>query len=196
PVLWIDLLPRLQFGILVKVEGGESFSKNPAQWVISADKGKTRIDLFGTFTRAWNEGRIPRDVGKLHHLQDPSLKLVELATMDKDSQLAWRPVEELTMAYTVSRRAWLGSFSPEECRGILNYSNGTFTVSHLPIGVLPKQRDASWNEIEDPDKLAVSIPGTVITTEGWQVDPNTAQFGGAEIQFADAEMKWHKLEDK
>lgn len=116
--------------------------------------------------------------------------------MDKSGQLIWRPVEELTMAYAVSRRVWLGSFSPEECRGILNYSNGTFTVSHLPIGVIPKQRDASWREIEDPDKLVVSIPGTVVTTERWQIDPNTAQIGEPEIEFADAEMKWHKLEKK
>jgi len=185
PVLWIDLLPSLQFAITMNVEGGDLISRNPSEWIISSDRGKTRIDPISTFVRVWNDGRIPRDVGMVHHLHDPNLREVEIAALNKIEQPVWRSVKEVRVDYTVSRRAWLGSFSPEECRGIMNYTNGTFTISYLPIGVIPKQRDARWREIEDPDKLVVSIPGTLITTEGWQINPNTTKFSGTELHELD-----------
>ena len=52
----------------------------------------------------------------------------------------------------------------------MNYQNGTFTPSYLPIGEIPFARDETWAEIADPEKLVVSTLGFLVTTERWQVE--------------------------
>lgn len=175
PILWIDLFPNIQFQMIASFEAGDSFSKNPENWGISTDKGATRITPIKSFIRAWNERQISQEVGKVHGIRDPNLSNAEILVHDVNGEPAWRPITRLGIVYTVSRRAWLGSFTPEECRGVLNIVDGTFTVSYLPIGEIPLQRDEDWQEIEDPDQLAVTIPGTIITTEGWQIDRGDAK---------------------
>lgn len=183
PVLWIDLTPHIQIGLGVNVEGGDTFPRSIDQWIVSSNKGKTRTNLLGPFVQAWNDGHLPRDLGKTYQFQDQNTGSVELAATYKAGQHTWRSIQELKLTYTVTRRSWLGHFSPDECRGILNYVNGSFTVSHLPIGPIPKERDVSWKEVDDPEKLAVSIPGSVVTTEGWQIVPDSAHFEDAAFQF-------------
>lgn len=56
---------------------------------------------------------------------------------DQQGQIVWRKVDEMNLVYTVDRRAWLGSFTPEQCRGALNYKDNSFQISYLPIGALP-----------------------------------------------------------
>lgn len=183
PVLWIDLLPQLRFGLGVQVKGGDTFPRDINQWALSPDNGQTRIDLTQSFAQAWNDGYLSREVGNTYQFHDPNAGRIELAVTDEAGEHVWRPVNEFTVTYTVLRRSWLGTFSPEECRGILNYVDGSFTVSHLPIGSIPKARDASWKEVDNPENLAISISGTVITTEGWQIIPDSARFESAELQF-------------
>lgn len=182
PVLWIDLEPTLRLGVAAKLDEGDSIPKDPSQWDLSNDHGKTRINVIGAFVRAWNDGLIHRDIGPIHRLVDPQLKTLEIAALDKDGQQVLRGVADLSVEYSVSQRAWLGSFSPEECRGVFNYGNDTFTVSHLPMGTIPKERDASWKEIDNPDELAIIAAGILVTTEGWQIDPNTGYSSGGEMR--------------
>lgn len=177
PILWVDLLPVLQPHIEVHLEAGDSLSRDPREWVISGDGGQTRVDLFGTFMRAWNEGKLPREVGPQHYVSPSGNERYELLVASADGQAQWRFIDRLDLSYQVTRKAWLGSFSPEECRGILNYEQGTFTPTYLSIGTIPMRRDESWTEVDDPEALAVSIPGALITTEGFQI-----QMAGAELE--------------
>lgn len=184
PVLWTDLTPHLKLDAKVAVEGGDSFPGNLQNWVISSDKGHTNSNILGLFAQAWNSGALPLDTGRTHQFRYRDQKCIELEGHDKSGQQVWRQITELTATYTVSRRSWLGAFTPQECRGILNYKDGSFTVSHLPLGSIPKTRDESWKEVDDPENLAISVPGTLITSEGWQIIPDGAHIESMEIKFS------------
>src|SRR5437870_6495573 len=70
----------------------------------------------------------------------------------------------------VTRKAWLGYFAPESCRGIVDYlQGGAFFASYLPIGQVPVDRGSDWQEVADLERLAVNIRGTIATTEGWRI---------------------------
>jgi len=186
PVLWIDLKPIVRLEIGAYFMAGDSIPKDPRDWVISADRGKTRLKLFETFERLWNERKIPQEVGGPHIVRPTQTVLEALAKGSADAPV-WRPVDLLRFVYTVERRAWLGSFTPEECRGILHYESGRFVPSYLPIGVIPRQRDASWPEIENPDDLAVSVPGVLVTTEGWQIVPGSGRVTDVDMVLVETE---------
>lgn len=187
PVLWIDRQPIVRLEMGAYFMAGDSIPKDPREWVISADRGKTRLKLLATFERAWNERRIPQDVDGPHTLV-PEQGSLEVLARSSNGEPVWRPVDVLKFVYTVGRKAWLGSFTPEECRGIFKYENGQFSPSYLPVGVIPKQRDESWVEVEDPDKLAVAVPGVLVTTEGWQIVPGTGEFTEAGMVLVQAQM--------
>ncbi len=168
PVIWIDLMPQVRYGMAVFLNGGESIPKSPEDWLISNDQGRTRVTMSSTFVNAWNAGVLPREVGCEHRVY-PTQQNCELLILDAQGKAIWRSIQDLRLSYRVSRKAWLGSFSPEQCRGILHYSDGTFRPSYLPIGAVPALRDENWREVEEPDELVVTIPGCVVTTEEWQL---------------------------
>jgi hypothetical protein len=90
-----------------------------------------------------------------------------------DGQTVWRPIA-FQMSYQVDRRAWLGQFTPDECRGLVDYLDGkAFIASHLPVGQIPVERDDRWVEIDDPDGVAVNTRGTVVTTIGFEIAPGS-----------------------
>lgn len=181
PILWIDLLPTVRLNMKVRITEPSSFPEDPTAWVISGDKGKTRLTSFDAFVKAWNDGNLNRSVGQTHFVRSEQTAYELLVKNEKD-ELIWQTIDDLYLSYRVSRKAWLGYFSPEECRGILHYEDGRFVPSYLPIGALPQTPSADWKEIEDPDKLAVTIPGLLVTTERWQVDPRSMRPAGTEIK--------------
>src|SRR5205814_835056 len=67
PVLWIDLSPSLNVLIETSLEAGDTLSSDIQDWILSSDRGKTRLNIFSTFIRAWNENRIPKNAGVTHH---------------------------------------------------------------------------------------------------------------------------------
>jgi phosphoribosylanthranilate isomerase len=164
PLLWIDYLPELDIHFEAYFEAGDSLSQNPQEWIFSANGGKSRILLFDTFEKNWNAGRLDRTVGVTH-----TISLAQQGIQLLVDNGNWRSVNFLVLRYEVSRKAWLGYFSPKECRGILNLLEDSFRASYFNIGEVPLIRDESWQPIDDPDKLAIDTKGTLITTEGWQI---------------------------
>ena len=76
--------------------------------------------------------------------------------MGTDGQTVWRPTA-FQMSYQVDRRTWLGQFTPDECRGRVDYLDGeAFIASHLTVGQIPVERHDRRVEIDDPDGVAVS----------------------------------------
>jgi hypothetical protein len=182
PIIWVDLLPTVKFNFVARFEAGDSIPKDLRAWVISNDKGQTKINITTTFVDAWNAGKLPRTVGKTHRVcSDKSGYEVLVQTGSGES--CWRPVGDIFLEYVVTQKAWLGEITPEQCRGILNYKDGSFQPSYLPIGSIPLKRDSSWKEIEDGEKLAISVPGYLITTEAWQIDISTGKYMDAEAIF-------------
>jgi hypothetical protein len=90
-----------------------------------------------------------------------------------------RPVESIVMNYTVDHvGAWLGHFTPHQCRGFMDYlADRAFVASHLPIGEVPFERDSSWEVIEVPSLVATRLKGTFVTTENYRfVIPGSGNF--------------------
>ena len=187
PILWIDLLPTVQFQMALNLKTGDSIPENLDLWVISTDNGATKLTLIDSFIGSWNRRELPREAGANYNLVDPNLANPELLVKDIKGEFAWRVILDLSVAYTVSQQSWLGSLSPEECRGILNYTTGTFTVSYLDLGEIPTERDESWIKVDDPDKLAVSVPSHLITTERWQIDRESSFIGEPSFKKLDPE---------
>lgn len=177
PLLWIDLLPKVAIRFQCDLEAGDSISSDPREWIFSADGGKTRLLLLETFERRWNAGELDRTCGITHTIA-PKQTEIELR-VDNGS---WRPVTSLSLQYVVERRAWLGYFSPSECRGILDRVEDVFTATYLDIGDIPMTREESWIPIEDPDRLVVATKGTLVTTEGWQISSDGMTFHDVDLR--------------
>ncbi len=171
PLLWIDLLPEMRLSLKCYLEAGDTFPENPHLWILSTDNGKTRLLPCETFERKWNALELDRTCGKTHVLL-PMQENIQLL-VGKD---IWRPVDSLTIEYTVSRKAWLGYMAPSECRGILDRIKDEFLPTYFNIGDIPMKRDQSWKPIENPEEVIVSTKGTLVTTEHCQISSGQAKY--------------------
>lgn len=160
PVLWIDRSPKLTVNLLIRVEAGDSIPRNPQHWILSSDRGKTRLKVFETFVDRWNEDALPREPGYVHNILTGN-KGVELLV----GKGLWRPIESLSISYVVVQLAWLKYISPSDYRGIKDYLSGAFTASYLELGLRPFERDETWKPVEDLASLVVETKGTLITAE-------------------------------
>jgi hypothetical protein len=167
PLLWIDLHPSADFPCRIHLNKGEQLALEDNEPVLHVPGGP-RIHPATVFEQLWNERAIPDTPGVRHTIQSAPLCT---PVMRVDGQAEWRDVD-LQILYEVDRRAWLGQFTPNQCRGLVDYlDNNTFTASHLPIGEIPTERNNQWVEIDDPDSVAVRIRGTLVTTIGYQLAP-------------------------
>ena len=179
PFLLIDYLPKLRPMMNLYLDAGDSFSRDPREWILSADGGKTRLLVFETFINKWNAGELDRRVGNTHRLL-PQQNGIKLLVGDG----IWKPVDSLILEYEVERRAWLAYFSPPECRGILDVIKGEFVPSFFKLGELPLIRDDSWKQVEDPDKLVITAK-TIVTAENWQIQMEGSTFFGFSAERMD-----------
>jgi Restriction endonuclease len=167
PLLWIDLHPSADFPCRIHLNKGEQLPLEDNEPVLHVPGGP-RIHPAAVFEQLWNERAIPDTPVVRHTIQSAPLCT---PVMRVDGQAEWREVD-LQVVYEVERRAWLGQFTPNQCRGLLDYlDNDAFTASHLPIGEIPTERNDQWVEIDDPDGIAVRVRGTLVTTIGYQLAP-------------------------
>jgi hypothetical protein len=165
PLLWIDLHPSAEFSCRFHLDKGEELALEDGQPVLHIPGGP-RIHPATVFEQLWNEQAIPDTPGVRHTIQSAPLSTPVLRV---DGQAEWRDVD-LQVVYEVDRRAWLGQFTPNQCRGLIDYlDDNTFTASHLPIGEIPTERDDQWVEVDDPDKVAVNVRGAMVTTTGFEI---------------------------
>jgi hypothetical protein len=170
PLLWIDLHPSGRFDCPIYLEVGESVPLDNGVPFFFTNPGGPRIDPIVTFERLWNERLIPDKAGEPHGLQ---LAPLSVPVVGADGQTVWRSTP-FQMAYQVDRRAWLGQFTPDQCRGLIDYLDGNaFIASHLPVRQVPVERDDRWVEIDDPDGVAVNTRGMLVTTIGFEIAPGS-----------------------
>lgn len=174
PLLWIDLHPRVQVNCQNYFAAGESILLDNGLPILSTRPGENRINPLSTFERLWNAQAIPHTPGALHTFP-PSAEPVSVLFEDTDGNKQWRPTQ-FEMIYEVDYRAWLGQFTPAECRGFVDYLyHDAFIVSHLPIGQIPVERDERWVEINDPNEVALNTRGTLVTTTSAEIVPGSAK---------------------
>jgi hypothetical protein len=176
PILWIDYCPSIKVSINFDFRVGDVL-ENPKSWriIIIEEGGRGYIGdmlMMDLFANPWNDGVIPRnfkDIGQNYDMKVDS-KDFNLFIKDANDTLTYRKINKFEINYTVEKRCWYGFFTPEECRGILNYSSKKFLPSYLPIGSMPVKRDENWKQIDDPQKLAINMSEEIITTENWRMD--------------------------
>ncbi len=125
---------------------------DPSTWLTSLDGGTINTPLGELLAAAWNANAANHLPGRSHRLDlaQPRMRLLM-------GESYWIPVEVLTCAYTAERKAWLGSLSFSNCRGILNQGTGVMrTKVTLTNADVPLQRDANWKEVPDPQALWAS----------------------------------------
>jgi hypothetical protein len=167
PLLWIDLFPSAEFPYRIHLDDGEQVGLEDNEPVLRVPGGP-RIHPAKVFEQLWNKRAIPDTPGVRHRIQSAPLCAPVLRV---DGQAEWREID-LQVVYEVERRAWLGQFTPNQCRGLVDYlDNNAFTASHLPIGEIPTERNDEWVGIDDPDGVAVRIRGTLVTTIGYELAP-------------------------
>lgn len=161
PLLWIELIPYITVQLQVFLQKGDTIPKDPKHMVLSTDKGKTRQLPLNTFIAMWNEGKLGHRLNIPYTIRSEQ-KGIELLT----GKRIWRPIDSFSLIYEVKRKgAWLGYFSPSDCRGILNRLKDELTISYLNIGDIPMKRDESWKSVDDPEKVVVATKGIFATTQ-------------------------------
>lgn len=153
-----------------------SFGKR-SKITLSPDEGKTTIDILPLFIEKWNNWKIDKTPNKKHRFPLPDN--LSVRTTLKDGTEKWQPLKGFEFFYEIKRKKSLfGYFEPKECRGVIDYDNNeSFIASHLPpFDELPKIPEQGWQEIEDPDKIAVNIKSTFLTIEKFdRIDKMSSQ---------------------
>jgi Restriction endonuclease len=174
PLLWIDLHPSADFPCRIHLVKGEQLALEDGFPVLHVPGGPC-IHPATVFEQLWNERVIPDTPGVRHTIQSTPLSTPVLRV---DGQAEWRDVD-LQVVYEVDRRAWLGQFTPNQCRGLVDYlDNNAFTASHLPIGEISTERNDQWVEIDDPDDVAVRRPRDARDDHRVQAHPGRLHAGG------------------
>jgi hypothetical protein len=195
PIVWIELTPQVRvstetwLNVGDQVQSDERFPFVLSLGDSSADEVSfpyAKLDVIGTFARVWNAGEIPRTVGERHEIcEERSLRAL---VRDVAGTMRWRPLRRFSIYYTVVQASWLGQFCPSQCRGLIDYLDSkAFVASYLPIEELPVRRDESWDAIGDPNKVALSVRGTVVTTACFQIiDGTTGDVSDLRFEFIKA----------
>ncbi len=183
PLLWVDLHPRTEVTCQAHFAAGEALLLDDnGQFILSTNPGMNRMNPFSTFERLWNAQAIPHTPGTLHTLP-PSAEPVSVLVEDTDGNKVWH-LTEFAMVYEVDFQAWLGQFTPAECRGLVDYlDDNAFLASHLPIGQIPVERDERWVEIDDSNEVAVNTRGTLVTTTSVEIVPGSAKVDGTSLEL-------------
>lgn len=183
PILWTDFYPNVSLNMKMDIQAGDMLQKDPRKWtlLVFSKQGQHLGDkpLMDIFTELWNSDAIPRNfrkVGDQYSIDVNSVDTLKIVVWNENQKkLTWRDIKSIKIEYTVSKKSWLGSFSPEECRGILNYADNVFQPSYLKIGEIPFEKGKDWKEIDEPDQLAITNPGILVTTEHWRLDAYDAE---------------------
>jgi len=182
PLIWAELTPTFDVAVRTYLEAGdavETYSGFP--FCLSPDDGMSVVTPATTIARMWNAGELPRQINMRHSLNDE--RELKMRVTTSSGETAWRQAGKLDLSYTVQAASWLGQFQPSQCRGLIDYlDQRAFIVSYLPLSELPSQRDESWTSVQDPAEVALSIRGTVVTTErAVFIDANTGS--RSEVRF-------------
>jgi len=167
PILWVDRRLDVRFDIVADVRTDDQVPEGEEDWTVRAGAAERTVRTL--FEEGWNSGTFPRETK--HHVVPIPAGHLELRVLEASGRPKWRRVSSLEFAYSVRETVYLGSFSPEQCRGVFRYEPRSFEVSYLPIDALPAERDAEWPVLADARDLAISVRGTVITTEHWRIHP-------------------------
>ena len=183
PMLWVDLVPFVEMSAETHLVAGDRVPSQFTDLVFTiGSDSRRRIKFDTTFLSAWNDGRLPRDIGQRYVLTDAREDVV-VHVEDASGGRVARPARNLRIAYTVSRRAYLGHLTPTEFRGI-RHVDGRFDLSFINAADLDLTRDPAWPEV-DPDNLPIQLGTTVLTSESWVLNGDQVWVSNLQIATVD-----------
>ena len=132
-------------------------SADARSWKVSADGGQTFNTLADLITTKWNDPGTSRAPEEEHRLDIPCDGLTMLFG---NSYLF--PLTNLAFTYTIRHHGWHGSFTFNQCRGILNRGTGVMrAVARLTDRDIPLQRDPTWQVVSDLEAFEASNPDRI-----------------------------------
>lgn len=158
PILWTDLRPEVSFGFRAGFNAGDqvNIKRFPVARREAPDED---VEVVTLFEQLWNQGNLPMEVGAKYQISVNPVPWAVVA--EPGGARALRAMDELRIEYGVLHRSWLGQFTPSICRGLVDVLNGNeILISHLPESEIPLLRDPGWEEIEDPNQVAISLRGS------------------------------------
>ncbi len=177
PLLWVEHEVKISVSVKLVPDrtpaGDVQVPNDPRLWVISTDFGKTKLGIFETFAKSWNEGAIDRTVGPLHVYIPPELKPGVRLLFTEDFSC---PITEMKISYEVKPHAWLGSLTVAGCTGELDTAKGSFqTQVTITQDDIPRSRDPAWIAVEDLAACRQSLNES-ITLEFWDITAESLSF--------------------
>ena len=177
PLLWIE--HQLDIGLTMELVPDQTpgqdvtLPQDPRQWVFSPDFGCTRLVVFDTFVRKWNDRTLDRALGQ-QHIYVPNNMVPGVRLLLSDD--FWCPVQSMTISYRVSRQAWLGAVNLANCSGELDRSEHILQIEmKLTQDDIPMSRDPFWPVIPEPDQYEAAAENLLIV-ERWDIDPDRLHF--------------------
>jgi hypothetical protein len=177
PLLWVE--HQLDIGLAMDLvpdhepSSDVTLPQDPREWVFSPDYGHTRLAVFDTFVRQWNDSTLNRTLGQQHTYVPNEIVPGVRLLLSKDF---WCPVQSMTISYRVSRQAWLGTITLSNCSGELDHSKHTLqTEIRLAQDDIPTSRDPSWPAIPEPDQFEAAAENILIV-ERWGIEPDSFRF--------------------
>jgi hypothetical protein len=172
PVFWERLIPKVSFFLDMFLHAGDSVSKDVTKWILSEDKGKTKLDLIGTFVRKWNTNKIPKEPGEIHKLI-PNIEKLELLV---DSN-TWRPVTEFRCVYIVQRNLYRKDVQTKEFTGLRNYLTQDVEVVKLGMQLPPLDHTKGWLSVDRSLEDLIAKEKIIVTIEGPVLQPTSFTSG-------------------
>jgi hypothetical protein len=177
PLLWVEY--QLEVGLAIELAPDHipsqdvTLPQDPRQWILSPDFGCTRLAVFETFVRKWNDRTLNQTPGQEHiYVPNEIVPGVRLLL----SENFWCPVQSMTIWYRVSQQAWLGAVNLADCSGELDSSDHSLQIAmQLTQDDIPVCRNPSWPVIPDPDDYKAAAE-TLLIAEKWDIDPDSLRF--------------------
>jgi hypothetical protein len=154
PIVWTRVwVSDLQVGMTAYFEAGDSFWRRRAPDFARLDEPCNPVDEF---VAEWNAGRVARRPGSYTWTTRAALLTVEGS----------RREAEIFVHCSVEGESSLGYVYPEDSRGILEVGTGAYFTTTLDVEkTMAKEPDDGWQPVGNPDELAISIRGSVLTLD-------------------------------
>ncbi len=179
PVLWERLTPHVQFSLHLNLEPGDSISENVRGWVLSTDKGKTKLDLIGTFVNKWNCGEIPKNVGQIHNIITENQNIHVLVNTNK-----WAEVDKFACSYIVKSKIYRKEVGTQEFTGLKNFLTGNIEISKLSIEIPKLSIEDGWEQVNESLTKLINKERLIVTVKQLQIDQDdfiVGRFGVSKI---------------
>ncbi|MCR9232513.1 MAG: restriction endonuclease [bacterium] len=159
PVILIQLQPKLKTQVTMKLEAGDSLSKNFSEWKFRLKPEKNVFSLIDFFTKKWNANEISKEPNKEH--------LIDLENYECElfAGKGWRSISDLKLYYFITRQLFRNELEISEFTGLKSQLTGKLEIADLKIDVPPRITKHGWVELSEEEAKFMSCENTIVTVD-------------------------------